>query len=173
MSVSLLEKFIGKIPDYPKKGILFYDFAPLLCDSRAFSLSIDMFEKILSEFSFDKFAAIDARGFLFAGALAERLKKGIVLVRKKNKVPGKQKIKIDYQLEYGSDSLEVNPDLCEGKFVLVDDLLATGGTANAAKSLIKKAGGDVSCFIALIELIFLDGRKKIGIPCKSLIKYSE
>ena len=171
MNVSVLEKCIGKIPDYPKKGILFYDFLPLIYNSDALLLATNMFEKKLKKYNFDKFAAIDARGFLFGGILCERFKKGITLIRKKGKIPGKKKIKINYELEYGTDSLEINPDLSKGKFILVDDLLATGGTASAAEKLISKAGGEVVCFISLIELSFLKGRNAVSAPCESLIKY--
>ena len=171
MNVSVLEKCIGKIPDYPKKGILFYDFLPLIYNSDALLLATNMFEKKLKKYNFDKFAAIDARGFLFGGVLCERFKKGITLIRKKGKIPGKKKIEINYELEYGTDSLEINPDLSKGKFVLVDDLLATGGTASAAEKLISKAGGEVVCFISLIELSFLKGRDAVSAPCESLIKY--
>ena len=171
MNVSVLEKCIGKIPDYPKKGILFYDFLPLIYNSDALLLATNMFEKKLKKYNFDKFAAIDARGFLFGGVLCERFKKGITLIRKKGKIPGKKKIEINYELEYGTDSLEINPDLSKGKFVLVDDLLATGGTASAAEKLISKAGGEVVCFISLIELSFLKGRDAVRAPCESLIKY--
>ena len=171
MNVSVLEKCIGKIPDYPKKGILFYDFLPLIYNSDALLLATNMFEKKLKKYNFDKFAAIDARGFLFGGVLCERFKKGITLIRKKGKIPGKKKIKINYELEYGTDSLEINPDLSKGKFILVDDLLATGGTASAAEKLITKAGGEVVCFISLIELSFLKGRNAVSAPCESLIKY--
>ena len=171
MNVSVLEKCIGKIPDYPKKGILFYDFLPLIYNSDALLLATNMFEKKLKKYNFDKFAAIDARGFLFGGVLCERFKKGITLIRKKGKIPGKKKIKINYELEYGTDSLEINPNLSKGKFILVDDLLATGGTASAAEKLISKAGGEVVCFISLIELSFLKGRDAVSAPCESLIKY--
>ena len=171
MNVSVLEKCIGKIPDYPKKGILFYDFLPLIYNSDALLLATNMFEKKLKKYNFDKFAAIDARGFLFGGVLCERFKKGITLIRKKGKIPGKKKIKINYELEYGTDSLEINPNLSKGKFILVDDLLATGGTASAAEKLISKAGGEVVCFISLIELSFLKGRDVVRAPCESLIKY--
>ena len=171
MNVSVLEKCIGKIPDYPKKGILFYDFLPLIYNSDALLLATNMFEKKLKKYNFDKFAAIDARGFLFGGVLCERFKKGITLIRKKGKIPGKKKIEINYELEYGTDSLEINPDLSKGKFILVDDLLATGGTASAAEKLISKAGGEVVCFISLIELSFLKGRDAVSAPCESLIKY--
>jgi len=171
MNVSVLEKCIGKIPDYPKKGILFYDFLPLIYNSDALLLATNMFENKLKKYNFDKFAAIDARGFLFGGVLCERFKKGITLIRKKGKIPGKKKIKINYELEYGTDSLEINPNLSKGKFILVDDLLATGGTASAAEKLINKAGGEVVCFISLIELSFLKGRDAVSAPCESLIKY--
>ena len=115
-------------------------------------------------------AGIDARGFIFASSLAYKLNKGFVMIRKKNKLPGKT-ISIDYDLEYGKDTLEVNVNLKSKDILLVDDLLATGGTANAACKLLEKSGGTVTCFLSLIELDFLNGRKNINIPIETLINY--
>ena len=103
------------------------------------------------------------QGVLFGSVIAHNLNKGLIMVRKKNKLPGK-KISYEYELEYGKDTLEINIDVKDKKFLLVDDLLATGGTANAALELIKKAGGNTSCFLSLIELSFLNGRKKSQFP---------
>jgi len=115
-------------------------------------------------------AGIDARGFIFGSSLAYKLEKGFIMIRKKNKLPG-NKISYEYKLEYGKDVLEVNVDLNQRKVLLVDDLLATGGTAHAASELIKKSGGLVSCFLSLIELDFLEGRKKLETSVESLIHY--
>ena len=165
-----IEKLIVKIPDYPKPGILFYDFSKLLNESNSFKKTIRLLKEKVAHYKFDKIAAIDARGFILGSALANELDLGLTIIRKKNKVPGK-KISYQYNLEYGKDSLEINPEYGKSNFVLVDDVLATGGTANAACKLIEKSGGNISCFLTLIELDFLNGRNKINIPCESLINY--
>ncbi len=170
MKIEEIESCISKVPDYPKPGILFYDISTLISNSEALKSSIDYLESFTRKYDFDLIAGIDARGFIFASSLAYNLKKGIVLIRKKNKLPGKV-ISLEYDLEYGKDTLEVNLKLEAKKIIIVDDLLATGGTAKASCELIKKAGGTVSCFISLIELNFLNGRKKIGVPAETLIKY--
>ena len=122
-------------------------------------------------YDYDLIAGIDARGFIFASAIALNLDKGMVMIRKKNKLPGHNKVYIEYDLEYGKDTLEVNIDLQNKKILLVDDLLATGGTAKAALKLIEKSSGIPVCFISLIELDFLSGRKNIEIPIETLIHY--
>tara|TARA_B100000035_G_scaffold109223_1_gene92737 strand:+ start:278 stop:790 length:513 start_codon:yes stop_codon:yes gene_type:complete len=170
MKIEEIESFIGKIPDFPKPGILYYDISTLIINKEAFASSLDYFEKLFTEFKFDTIAAIDARGFIFGSALANKLNLGMMMIRKKNKLPGK-KISLEYDLEYGKDTLEINISVKNKKFLLIDDLLATGGTANAAVKLIEKAGGNVSCFGSLIELSFLNGRNKLSIPVQTLIKY--
>ena len=170
MQIEEIESCISKIPDYPKPGILFYDISTLISNNVALKYSIKYLEGLTKNYDFDLIAGIDARGFIFASCLAHVLNKGIVMIRKKNKLPGKV-INLEYDLEYGKDTLEVNLKLETKKIILVDDLLATGGTAQAACKLIKKAGGTVSCFISLIELNFLNGRKKIDVPTETLIKY--
>ena len=170
MEIKEIESFISKIPDYPKPGILFYDISTLISNNYAFSSAIKKLIEIIKNYDFDLVASIDARGFLFGSVIAHNINKGLIMVRKKNKLPGK-KISYEYELEYGKDTLEINIDVKDKKFLLVDDLLATGGTANAALELIKKAGGNTSCFLSLIELSFLNGRKKISVPIESLIQY--
>ena len=170
MNINEIESFIGKIPDFPKPGILFYDISTLIVDKKAFASSLDHLEKLFTEFKFDIIAAIDARGFIFGSALANKLNLGMMMIRKKNKLPG-SKISFDYDLEYGKDTLELNVNIKNKKFLLIDDLLATGGTADAAIKLIEKAGGNVSCFGSLIELSSLNGRKKLSVPVQTLIKY--
>ncbi len=170
MKIEEIESFITKVPDFPKPGILFYDVSTLFFSKEAFASSLDQFEKLFTEFKFDTIAAIDARGFIFGSALAYKLKLGMMMIRKKNKLPGK-KISFEYDLEYGKDILEINISVENKKFLLIDDLLATGGTANAAVKLIEKAGGNVSCFGSLIELSFLNGRNKLSVPVRTLIKY--
>lgn len=170
MDISTLETYISKIPDYPKKGILFYDISTLLSDNFAFKNSIEKMSECLKNYDIDKVAAIDARGFIFGSAIAHVLNLGLIMIRKKNKLPG-EVINYNYELEYGSDCLEIKSDFKQCNVALVDDLLATGGTAKAACELIKKAGGTVKCFCTLIELEFLSGRKIINVPFETLIKY--
>ena len=170
MKIEEIESFITKVPDFPKPGILFYDVSTLFFSKEAFASSLDHFEKLFTEFKFDTIAAIDARGFIIGSALAYKLKIGMMMIRKKNKLPGK-KISFEYDLEYGKDILEININVENKKLLLIDDLLATGGTANAAVKLIEKAGGNVSCFGSLIELSFLNGRNKLTVPVRTLIKY--
>lgn len=170
MQIKEIESFISKVPDYPKPGILFYDISTLLLNGSAFKSSVNHLEKLCSKYEFDLVAGIDARGFIFASTLAYQVNKGFVMIRKENKLPGK-KVSYEYELEYGTDTLEINIDLKLKKILLIDDLLATGGTANAAIKLIEKSGGYVTCFLALIELDFLHGRKKLETPVESLIHY--
>lgn len=170
MNIEQIESHIQKIPDHPKPGILFYDISTLIFNAQAFVSSIDHLIKSIEKFDFDKIAAIDARGFIFASAVAYKLGLGVVMIRKKNKLPGKT-ISHEYDLEYGTDTLEINLDVSQKKIVLIDDLLATGGTGSAAVELIKKSGGDVSCFASLIELKFLEGRKKFDVPIETIIHY--
>ncbi len=170
MDISTLETYISKVPDYPKKGILFYDISTLLTDKLAFKSSIEKMSECLKNYDIDKVAAIDARGFIFGSAIAKVLNLGLIMIRKKNKLPG-EVISYNYELEYGSDCLEVKSNFQGINVALVDDLLATGGTAKAACELIKKAGGSVKCFCTLIELEFLSGRKLISVPLETLIKY--
>ena len=170
MDISTLETYISKVPDYPKKGILFYDISTLLSDKLAFKSSIEKMSECLKNYDIDKVAAIDARGFIFGSAIAKVLNLGLIMIRKKNKLPG-EVISYNYELEYGSDCLEVKSNFQGSNVALVDDLLATGGTAKAACELIKKAGGSVKCFCTLIELEFLSGRKLISVPLETLIKY--
>ena len=150
MKTEELETFISKIPDYPKPGILFYDISTLISDGRAFKASVEKLDNLTKSYKFELIAGIDARGFIFASSLAYKLNKGFVMIRKKNKLPGK-KISVAYDLEYGKDTLEVNIKLKYKSILLVDDLLATGGTANAACKLLEKSGGTVTCFLSLIS----------------------
>ena len=171
MHIKDIERYISKVPDFPKKGILFYDVSTLISNNLAFRASIDQLSRFTSKYEYDLIAGIDARGFIFASALASGLNKGMVMIRKENKLPGDNKIHIEYELEYGKDVLEANINLQNKKILLVDDLLATGGTAKAAVKLIEKSGGKPVCFISLIELDFLSGRKNIEIPIETLIHY--
>jgi adenine phosphoribosyltransferase len=168
-----LKKLIREIPDYPKPGILFYDLTTLLKDKTGFHTMIDRLCEHYSGRKVDIVVGIEARGFIFAPALAYRLGAGFVPVRKPKKLPGKTAT-VSYQLEYGSDSLEIHEDaIISGQNVLVsDDLLATGGTAAATMELIRKLGGNVTGAAFTVELTFLKGRAKLpGVDVFSLIKY--
>ena len=168
-----LKKLIREIPDYPKPGILFYDVTTLLKDRRGFHALVDKLCEHYNGRKVDIVAGIEARGFIFAPALAYRLGAGFVPVRKPKKLPWKTAA-ISYQLEYGTDTLEIHEDaVTPGQHVLLcDDLLATGGTASASVSLIRKLGGEVVGAAFAVELNFLKGRTKLpDVDVFSLIKY--
>jgi adenine phosphoribosyltransferase len=167
---SLIESRIRTIPDFPKPGILFRDLTPLLADGQAFSATIDALARIAGDHHL--IAGIEARGFVFGAALAQKTGRGLVLLRKPGKLPGKT-IGFDYGLEYGRDRLELHrDDLPRGaRVLLVDDVLATGGTAHAAARLLEQAGATVTRAIFVIELTGLDGAARLGVPHESLIRY--
>lgn len=173
MNTSDLKKLIREVPDYPKKGILFYDITTLLKDPAGSRALIDHFFDHYDGTPVDVVAGIEARGFIFGPPLAYRLGAGFVPLRKPGKLPAKT-VKEEYALEYGTDALEVHEDaIQEGSRVLiVDDLLATGGTAAASVRLVRKLKGEiVGCGFA-VELTFLKGREKLdGIDVFSLIEY--
>lgn len=172
----LAEKIKGAIrdiPDYPKKGIIFKDITPLLADGPLFKSVIDTFAMHFKTDRIDKIVGIESRGFIFGAPLATRLGVGFVPVRKKGKLPAKTR-SVTYALEYGEDTLEMHADaIAAGERVLVvDDLLATGGTAQATCQLIEETGGSVVGFSCIIELGFLGGIKKLHkYPVVALIKY--
>ncbi len=159
MHVSTLQQAIRDVPDFPSPGIIFKDITPILSDIELFRMALDLFEQHLSTAQITKVAGIEARGFLFAAPLAERLGAGIVPVRKQGKLPG-ETYEQSYDLEYGSSTLAIHCDAFEpgDRVVLIDDLLATGGTARAAMELIRLGGGEVVSISVLVELGFLDGR---------------
>jgi adenine phosphoribosyltransferase len=170
-----LKKLIREVPDYPKPGILFYDLTTLLKDKKGFSELIDRFCRQYEGHDIDQVAGIEARGFIFAPALAYRLGAGFIPIRKPKKLPGKT-AKISYALEYGTDTLEMHEDaISKGERVLLcDDLLATGGTAAAAVELLRSVGGVVDAAAFAVELSFLGGRKKLsGLDVFSLIAYDK
>ena len=170
--MNLREK-IDEFPDFPKKGILFRDFSPILKDPQAMSYVIDELSKHFHPKNIDVFAGIESRGFLLAMAMAIRYNKGMIMIRKSGKLPGKT-AKLSYTIEYGKDTIEVqNNSISKGDRVLIcDDLLATGGTAEASGKLIEKMGGKISGFAFIVELTELNGIKKISkYNCKSLVKY--
>src|ERR1700758_2323327 len=170
-----LKKLIREVPDYPKPGILFYDLTTLLKDKKGFKGLIDRLCGHYEGHKIDLVAGIEARGFIFAPALAYRLGAGFIPIRKPKKLPAKT-AKVSYALEYGTDTLEMHEDAVrKGERVLLcDDLLATGGTAAAAVQLIRSLGGILEGAAFAVELNFLNGRKKLpGIDVFSLMKYDE
>lgn len=168
-----LKEKIAEYPNFPKKGILFRDFSPILKDPSALSLIVDEFSKHFHPKDIDLFAGIESRGFILASILASKYNKGMMMIRKAGKLPGKT-VKLSYTIEYGKDTIEIQKDIVkEGQRILIcDDLLATGGTAKASAKLIEKVGGKITGFAFLIELTDLNGMKGISkYNCKSLVKY--
>ena len=168
-----LKEKIADYPNFPKKGILFRDFSPVLKDPSALSFIADEFAKKFHPKDIDVFAGIESRGFILASIIASRYSKGMIMIRKAGKLPGKT-AKLAYTIEYGKDTIEIQKDIIkEGERVLIcDDLLATGGTAKASAKLIEKVGGEIVGFAFIIELVDLDGIKGISkYNCKSLVKY--
>jgi len=163
MSLDLLHQHLRDIPDFPKPGIVFKDITPVLRNPAAFRAFIDLLEERYRDARLDAVVAIDARGFLFAGALCDRLKLGLVPVRKKGKLPF-DSIHEDYDLEYGAATLEMHADALEPghRVLILDDLLATGGTAAAAIALCQRLGADVLECAFLVELDFLHGREALA-----------
>lgn len=157
-----LKQYMRSIPDWPKKGILFWDITPLLADAEAFSAAIKALADGYKASDVDYVAAIEARGFIFGSAVAEALGAGFVPIRKKGKLPF-ELMSVTYDLEYGQDTLEVHVDAVkpDSKVLMVDDLLATGGTMAAACKLIEKIGGRIAGVSFLIELTELKGREKL------------
>ena len=159
-----LKDFIRSIPDYPKKGILFRDITTLIKDEKAFAETINQIVDKSKKFNFNKIAAIESRGFVFASAISYLLKKPFIMLRKKNKLPADVH-SVDFELEYGTATIEVHKDSIneEDNVLIIDDLIATGGTADAAAKLVEISKGKVSAFIFVINLFDLGG-------CKNLIK---
>lgn len=170
-----IKNHIRTIPDFPKPGILFYDISTLLANPEAWQIVIERLSKIISHYKPDVLAGIESRGFLVAAPVALKLHCGFTMIRKKGKLPGKL-ISYEYDLEYGSDVIEIQDDAIErGKrVVILDDLLATGGTLEASVNLFKKAGAKVVGAACIIELDFLNGREKLGeTPFEALVKYEK
>jgi adenine phosphoribosyltransferase len=159
-----LKEYIRSIPDYPKKGILFRDITTLIKDAKAFAETINLIVEKSKKYKIDKIAAIESRGFVFASAVSYLLNKPFIMLRKKNKLPG-EVYTMDFQLEYGTATIEVHKDSFrkDDNVLVIDDLIATGGTAEAAAKLIEISGGKVSCFVFVINLFDLNG-------CDNLIK---
>ena len=170
-----LKNFIRSIPDYPKKGILFRDITTLIKDEKAFAESIDQIVERSKKFTIDKIAAIESRGFVFASAVSYLLKKPFIMLRKKNKLPGDTH-SVDFELEYGTATIEIHKDSIdkEDSVLIIDDLIATGGTAEAAAKLVEISGGNVSAFIFVINLFDLEGSDNLikkGYKVDNLIEF--
>ena len=170
-----LKKHIRSIPDYPKKGILFRDITTLIKDAKAFKFTNDKIIELAKKIDFDKVAAIESRGFVFASTVSYQLEKPFILLRKKNKLPAEVH-SIDFELEYGTATIEVHKDSIEKgeKILIIDDLIATGGTAEAAAKIVEISGGQVAGFIFVINLFDLPGcnlLKKRGYKTESLIEF--
>jgi len=170
-----LKKYIRSIQDYPKKGVLFRDITTLIKNKDAFKKCIDQISKIVKNLECDKIASIESRGFIFASPLCYNLSKSNILLRKKNKLPA-EKYSVDFKLEYGKATLEIHKDSInnEDKVVIIDDLIATGGTAEAAAKLIEKSGGKIAGFVFVINLFDLGGKKLLenkGYKTFSLIDF--
>ena len=168
-----LKTRIRHVPDFPKPGILFYDVTTLLRDPEGFKLSIDSLSEPYAGQGISLIVGIESRGFILGAAVADRIGAGFVPVRKIGKLPH-TKIRVSYDLEYGTDSLEMHSDAVDQgqKVLIVDDLLATGGTARAAVDLVRQLGGDVAGVAVLIELVGLNGRAKLaGENVRAVLQY--
>ena len=170
-----LKEYIRSIPNYPKKGILFRDITTLIKNEKAFTYCIDQIVEKSKQFDFNKIAAVESRGFVFASAVSYILKKPFILLRKKNKLPAETH-SVDFQLEYGQATMEVHKDSInkEDSVLLIDDLIATGGTADAAAKLIEISKGKVAGFIFVINLFDLNGCDKLikkGFKVENIIEF--
>jgi adenine phosphoribosyltransferase len=168
-----LQAAIRDVPDFPKPGVTFKDITPILADPTLFSAVVDVLAEEAEKSSPDKIVGIDARGFLFGAAVAYKLRRGFIPVRKRGKLPFKS-VSFAYELEYGTAEMEMHVDAISpgDRVVLVDDLLATGGTSGAAIHLVRKSGGEVDAALFFIELLFLRGRERLGnVPVHTLVKF--
>ena len=170
-----LKDFIRSIQDYPKKGILFRDITTLIKDENAFAETINQIIKRSKKYNFTKVAAIESRGFVFASAVSYILKKPFIMLRKKNKLPAEVH-SVDFELEYGTATIEVHKDSIKknDSILIIDDLIATGGTAEAAAKLVEISGGKVASFIFVINLFDLNGSDKLlkkGYKVENLIEF--
>ena len=170
-----LKDYIRSIPDYPKKGILFRDITTLIKDENAFAETINQIIERSKKYSFNKVAAIESRGFVFASAVSYVLKKPFIMLRKKNKLPAETH-SIDFELEYGTATIEVHKDSIDknDRVLIIDDLIATGGTAEAASKLVEVSKGKVEAFIFVINLFDLGGSDKLvhkGFKVENLIEF--
>ena len=168
-----LKQHIRHVPDFPKAGILFYDITTLLRDPQGFKVTVDMLSTPFTNQGIDVVVGIESRGFILGGAVAQRIGAGFIPIRKPGKLPAKA-LKETYDLEYGTDALEIHEDAVQRgqRVLIVDDVLATGGTAAAATQLVKKLGGELHGLAFLIELLFLNGKAKLaGETVYSVLQY--
>ena len=167
-----LKDHIRAVPDFPKPGILFYDISTLLRDADAWQVAMGRLSRAVSGYQPDLLAGVESRGFLLAAPLAVKLGIGFVMLRKRGKLPGAT-VGLDYDLEYGTDRIEIQADAVRSgdRVVVVDDLLATGGTMAAGIRLLRTVGAEVPAALALIELTFLAGRRRLDVPFRSLVSY--
>lgn len=169
-----LKAHIRQVPDFPKPGILFYDISTLLAHPAAWKETVDRLAEVIKPFKPDLLAGIESRGFLTAAPLALELGLGFLMVRKKGKLPGPT-VPYTYDLEYGTDTVEIQEGAVQPgqRVVILDDLLATGGTLSASVELLRKVGGEVAGGACIMELTFLKGRDKLDIPFESLLQYDD
>lgn len=169
-----LKAHIREVPDFPKPGILFYDISTLLADPEAWQATVDRLTDVVADFRPDILVGIESRGFLVAAPLALRLGLGFQMIRKQGKLPGKT-ISHHYDLEYGTDIVEVQEGAIRPgqRVVILDDLLATGGTLQASIELVRKVGGTVAGSACIMELAFLNGRAALDIPFSALVRYDD
>ncbi len=169
-----LKQHIRSIPDFPKPGIMFRDISTLLRDADAWQVAMGRLSKAVAPARPDLLAGIESRGFLLAAPLASKLGCGFLMLRKPGKLPGPT-VSLNYVLEYGTDSLHIQADavIPGQRIVVVDDLLATGGTMAAAITLLQKVGAEVVAAAVIIELGFLDGRARIGVPVSALVRFDD
>ena len=170
-----IEKYIRSIPDFPKKGIIYRDITTLLKDANGFHIAVNAYQEILKKYDFDLVLGLESRGFIFGAPIAYNLNKAFVPVRKKGKLPS-ETICEEYELEYGTAQIEMHTDAIKKgqRVVIVDDLIATGGTVEATTKLVEKLGGVIVACIFLIELEGLGGREKLKrYPVESIIRYKE
>jgi adenine phosphoribosyltransferase len=167
-----LKEHIRSIPDFPKPGILFYDISTLLRDADAWQVAMGRMARAVRSYHPDVLAGIESRGFLLAAPLALKLGCGFVMLRKPGKLPGRT-VGLDYGLEYGNDRIEIQADAVVpgARVVVVDDLLATGGTMAAGVALLREIGAVVPAAAAMIELTFLNGRARLDVPVEALVTY--
>ena len=169
-----IKNHIRTIPDFPKPGILFYDISTLLAHADAWSATVEQMAEVVGPWKPTKLAGIESRGFLTAAPLALKLGLGFMMIRKPGKLPGAT-VRHEYQLEYGSDRIEIQADAVEpgDRIVVVDDLLATGGTMAAALELLRGQGAETPGCACIVELTFLEGRKRLDLPVETLVAYDE
>lgn len=170
--VAHIKSLVRDVHDFPEEGVLFKDITPLLANADGFSRSVDLLGEAISDYRVDALVAIESRGFIFGSALSVKMGLPLQLIRKAGKLPS-ETVGLDYALEYGTDRIELHKDaIIPGQhYAVIDDLIATGGTAGATVDLINNVQGVVSCCAFVIELLFLNGRDKLNSPVVSLLQY--